>query len=121
MKRVFLVAAVLLASAGSALADPYANYYGNTVSITGSDGTKVATYVNADMTWEQHVGSMATKGTYAWKDATTACFTQTDPTPKSPDQATVCFQNQSAHNVGDSWTVTGGDGKPIAITLVAGR
>ena len=120
MKRVLLVAAVLLASAGSALADPYATFYGNTVSITGSDGTKITTYINADMTWEQHVGSTATKGTYAWKDGTTACFTQTDPAPTA-SQAPVCFQNQAAHNVGDSWSVTGSDGKPVAITLVAGR
>jgi opacity protein-like surface antigen len=122
MKRILIAGAAFLALAGAAqAADPYANFYGNTVNITGSDGTKVTSYVNADMTWEQHAPAGVVKGTYAWKDATTACFTQTDPAPKSADGATVCLPNQTAHNVGDSWTVAGGDGKPVTVSLTAGR
>jgi hypothetical protein len=123
MKRILLAGAALLALSGTALAaDAYANFYGNTVSITGSDGSKVTSFVNQDMTWEQHwANGMVTKGTYAWKDATTACFTQTDPAPKSADQGPVCLQNQAAHNVGDSWSVAGADGKPVTVSLTSGR
>ena len=123
MKRILLAGAAFFALSCAALAaDPYAAFYGNTVSITGADGTKVTSFVNADMTWEQHAPSGAVvKGTYVWKAATTACFTQTDPAPKSPDGATVCLPNQTAHNVGDSWSVAGGDGKPVTVSLTAGR
>lgn len=123
MKRVLLAAAALVALASVAqAADPFASMYGNTVTITGADGTKVTSFVNQDMTWEQHMpDGMTVKGTYAWKDASTACFTQTDPAPKSPDQETVCLPNQTAHNVGDSWSVPGRDGKPVTVVITAGR
>jgi len=123
MKRVLLFAAAFVFAGGTAMAgDIYANLYGNTVTITGSDGAKLTTYVNQDLTWENHMsGSTTAKGTYYWKDATTACFTRVDPAPKSPDQATVCLPNQTAHNVGETWTVSGADGKPVTITLTAGR
>ena len=123
MKRVLLAAAALLVAGGSALAaDTYANFYGNTITITTSDGSKVTAYVNADMTWEQHMPDGTTlKGTYAWKDATTACFTQTDPAPKSAQDAPACLPNQAPHNVGDNWSVIGNDGKSAALSLTAGR
>ena len=122
MRRILLTGAVFFALTGAALADdPYQAMYGNTVTITGSDGTKVTTFVNQDMTWEQHgPNGMVVKGTYAWKDATTACFTQTDPAPKGNAQP-LCLQNQTAHNVGDTWSVSGMDGKPVTVTLSAGR
>ncbi|HKD23195.1 MAG TPA: hypothetical protein VKB71_14355 [Rhizomicrobium sp.] len=122
MKSILLAGAALLAMAGVAQADPYAAMYGNTVTITGSDGMKLVTYVNQDMTWEQHnANGTVMKGTYAWKDATTACFTTTDPAPKTPSQTPMCLPNQVAHNVGDSWTVAGGDGKPVTVAISAGR
>lgn len=123
MTRILLAGAALLAMVGVAqAADPYAGMYGNTVTISASDGAKLTIFINQDMTWERHDanGSVA-KGTYAWKDATTACFTQTDPAPKSAGQEPACFPNQMAHNVGDSWTVQGMDGKPSTLALTAGR
>jgi hypothetical protein len=123
MTRILLAGAALFALAGVAqAADLYSAMYGNTVTITGPDGAKVMAYVNQDMTWERHGsdGSVV-KGTYAWKDATTACFTQTDPAPKSPDQATFCLPNQMVHSVGDSWTATGADGKASTVAITAGR
>lgn len=123
MKAAALAVFALGLMPAAALADdPYAAMYGNTVTITTANGAKVISYVNPDMSWEQHVeGGVVVKGTYAWKDATTACFTQTDPVPKSPDHATVCLQNQTAHAVGDSWSVQGNDGKPVTVTLTSGR
>ena len=76
MKRILLGLSALALSAGVAHADPYANLYANTLSITGSDGSTSTVFVNQDMSWEQHLPKgMVLKGTYAWKDAQTACFT----------------------------------------------
>jgi hypothetical protein len=122
MRRILLAGAALLAMAGMAqAADPYSGVYGNTITISGADGAKLTIFINQDMTWEQHAANgTVLKGTYAWKDATTACFTQTDPAPKSAETP-ACFPNQMAHNVGDTWTVQGMDGKPATLTLTAGR
>lgn len=123
MKHALLATAALLALAGTAhAADPYASWYGNTLTITGSDGSKLTVFVNADMSYEQHFANGAVeKGTYAWKDASTACYTQVDPAPSSPDKATNCFPDQVAHNVGDTWTTQMPDGKTYSLTLTAGR
>lgn len=121
-KRIGIAAVVLALSAGAAFADPYAAMYGNTLVVTGPDGTKSAAFINQDMTYEQHLadGSII-KGSYAWKDAKTACFTQIAPPPKSAGAATACFSGQGDHNVGDTWTVTGDDGRQSTLTIVAGR
>ncbi|MBU6297538.1 MAG: hypothetical protein KGJ79_09880 [Alphaproteobacteria bacterium] len=122
MKPIFpaAVAAVLLLTVAAA-ADPFANAYGNTVTQILPDGTKMITYINADMTWEQHIGDHAMKGTYAWKDATHACFTLVDPVPADPAKATSCSEIKGDHKVGDTWTETMPDGKTITISLTAGR
>ena len=123
MKEVFALATVVLIGFGGTAqaADPYAADYGNTLAVTGADGTKSTAYLNQDMTWEQHLANgPVIKGTYAWKDATTACFTQTDPAPKA-DQAPICLSGQTAHAVGDTWSVTSSDGKTSTMTLTAGR
>ena len=121
MKRSFLFAAVAaLAVAAAAQADPLAGAYGNTVVRTMPDGTKATTYFNADKTWEEHNGAVTTKGTFAMKDDTHVCMTQTDPAPADPAKATTC--NEAAdHKVGDTWTGTTPDGKPVSLTITAGR
>jgi hypothetical protein len=122
MKRILLAASVLALSAGVAHADPYANLYGNSLSMTGADGTKSTVYINQDMSWESHLANgTVLKGTYAWKDATTACFTVVTPPPKSADMATNCYAAQAGHNVGETWTMNGPDGKPNTLTIIAGR
>lgn len=123
MKKILLVsAAVALCSGAAQAADLFAGEYGNTLSITAADGSKSSVFINQDMTWEQHGANGAVvKGTYSWKDATTACFTVVTPAPKSPDQATACYGNQAAHVVGDSWTMATPDGKSSAMTITAGR
>jgi hypothetical protein len=65
------------------------------------------------MSLEQHLAnSTVLKGTYAWKDPTTASFTDVTPPPKSPDRATTCFNAQDEHKLGDTWTMNESDGKP---------
>ena len=119
MKHILLAAvAVTMASE----ADPLSGAYGNTLTRTVPDGTKMIVYVNADRTWEQHTGAVVIKGTYAWKDATDVCFTLTDPAPAEPAKATNCFVAKDEHKVGDVWTDPMPDGKGVITNaLTAGR
>jgi hypothetical protein len=122
MNRFVVAAAAFLMSAGVAHADPFAGMYGNTVTITGPDGSKSTAYVNADMTWEQHTANGAVmKGTYAWKDAGTVCFTLTDPAPKAGDAAPNCSPVPAAHKAGDTWTETGPKGETMTYSVTVGR
>ncbi|MGH6871803.1 MAG: hypothetical protein ACREHE_09870 [Rhizomicrobium sp.] len=113
----------LAAFATSASADPFAAAYGNTVTQTLPDGKKMVIYVNQDGTWEQHMADgTVVKGTFAWKDATHACFTQTDPAPKDPAHATGCNEIKGDHKVGDTWTEAMGNNQGnITMSITAGR
>lgn len=120
MKRILIAAAALALTAGVALADNLAGYYGNTVISTGPDGKATKVKINKDGTYSSVLpDGKTTKGTWAWKDPTTACFTQTDPAPAA-GQGPACFPID-AHKVGDSWTGKTPDGKvEIKYSLVAG-
>ncbi len=123
MKRIALGLAALAISTVAAQADDlFASAYGNTVTQTRPDGSKVVIYVNADKTWEQRMSDgMVMKGTYTWQDASHACFTVTDPAPKDPAHAASCNEIKGDHKVGDTWTETTPDGKTITMTITAGR
>ncbi|HUJ47825.1 MAG TPA: hypothetical protein VLV55_11885 [Rhizomicrobium sp.] len=121
MTRIILVAAMIAASTVVAHADPMTGMYGNTLKMTGADGKSSTVYVNQDMSWEQHMADASTiKGTWMWKDATTACFTQTDPAPK-PDMKPYCTVI-NPHNAGDTWDEKDAQGKVMmSYSLSAGR
>ena len=119
-KLLGAVAAVLVVST-AAQADRFSVAYGNTVTQTLPNGTKMITYINPDKTWEQHVGNHVTKGTYMWKDDTHACFTVSDPAPADPSKATNCSEIKGDHKVGDTWTEPMQNGQPITISITAGR
>ena len=122
MKRIALGLAAVLLPTAAANADPFAVAYGNTVTQTMPDGSKMTIYVNADKTWEQHRDGKVMKGTYSWKDDTHACFTETDPAPADPSKATNCSEIKGDHKVGDTWTETMPDGKTaITMSITAGR
>ena len=124
IRTVALAAAVMFAATAAAQAeDLFAAAYGNTVTQTMPDGTKVEIYVNPDKTWERHMaGGKVIKGTYAWKDASTACFTVTDPAPADPSKATGCDTIEGNHKVGDTWTETiPNNGGTITMAIKAGR
>ena len=122
MKRIILAAAACLAISSAAQANPFDAAYGNTVTQTMPDGTKIVIYVNADNTWQQTMGGKIVKGTFSWKDATNVCFTVTDPAPADPAKATNCNEIKGEHKVGDTWTETMPDGKTkITMTITAGR
>lgn len=123
MKRIALgLAAVLLSTAAAQADDLFAVAYGNTVTQT-MNGKTTTIYVNADRTWEQHRpdGSVV-KGTYAWKDDHTACFTLTDPAPADPSKATNCNTMEGNHKVGDTWTENLPNNQgTITMAITAGR
>lgn len=123
MNRLAIAAATaLLLLSGTAYADPFANFYGNTVQYASPDGSKTSIFVNQDMSYEVHTGNGGVlKGTYAWKDATTACFTQTDPAPQAQQPNPQCYSYQATHTVGETWAETGPDGKSTQVSLIAGR
>ena len=123
MKSVFLVAAAAVLLASAAHADPFATIYGNTVTTTAPDGSKVVTYVNQDGTWERHApDGTVMKGTFAWKDAQTACFTVASPPPAQGQAVTpMCRAFTGTHNVGDTWTDTDPKGNVYSSTITAGR
>jgi len=123
MTRIALgLAAVLLSMPAAQAGDLFAVAYGNTVTQTMPDGSKTIIYVNADKTWEQHMGGKVIKGTYSWKDDTHACFTETDPAPADPSKATNCNEIKGDHKVGDTWTETMPDGKSsVTMAITAGR
>ncbi|MBP6010759.1 MAG: hypothetical protein KBA31_00910 [Alphaproteobacteria bacterium] len=120
MKRILLAAAALALTAGVALADNLAGYYGNTVVITAPDGKVTKSKVNADKTYSSVLpDGSTTKGTWAWKDDKTACFTQTEPAPAA-GTAPACFPID-ARKVGDTWSTKTPDGKAeVKYALVAG-
>jgi len=121
MKRILLAAAAVVAVSSAAQADQFAAAYGNTVTQTLPDGTKSVVYVNPDKTWESHMGANVVKGTYMWKDDTHACFTVISPAPADPAKATNCNEIKGDHKLGETWTDTTPDGKPITMTITAGR
>ena len=122
MKRIALgLAAVVLSTAAAQADDLFAVAYGNTVTQV-YNGKTTTIYVNPDKTWEQHADGKVVKGTYAWKDDKTACFTVTDPAPTDPSKATNCNTIEGNHKVGDSWNETLPDNKgTIAMSITAGR
>jgi hypothetical protein len=120
MKRILLATALVAFSAGAAMADNLAGYYGNTVVQTTPDGKVTKSKVKADKTYSSVLpDGTATSGTWSWKDATEACFTQTAPAPAA-GQAPICYK-VDPRKAGDKWEVTSPDGKvTVKFELVAG-
>ena len=120
MKRILLATALVAFSAGSALADNFAGFYGNTVAVTAPDGKVSKTKVKADKSFETtNADGTKTSGTWAWKSPTEACFTQVSPAPAA-GTAPACF-NIDPRKVGDKWETKTPDGKAvIKYELIAG-
>ena len=125
VSRLVLAAGAVAVMTGAAQAeDLFAAAYGNTVTQTMPNGSKSIIYVNKDHTWEQHnADGNVMKGTFAWKDDHTACFTMVDPAPKDPAKATNCNTIKGpAHKVGDTWSEKLPDNKgTITMAISAGR
>jgi hypothetical protein len=123
MRNIFLAASVVLLIAVPSLAadDIMAGYYGNTVVSTGGMA-EIHTHYRADHSFDL-TGSMlgmskSFKGTWALDGKGNVCRTFTGEMP--PNTVNPFCSPLDAHKVGDSWTVTGKDGKTRQATLVAG-
>jgi hypothetical protein len=123
MRHANIFAAAMFAIAATAAqADPFEGLYDNTATSTGPDGKGYTYYINKDGTFEGHFPSGRTiKGTYAWKDAATACFTVTDPAPAAGENATNCRPFPETYHAGDSWTEKDAQGMTFTNTITAGR
>jgi hypothetical protein len=110
--RLFVsVLVALVAFTGAALADPFANFYGNTVKIAGAAGER-SVFIDEGGTYSQKLpdGSTA-EGKYE-VNGDTACFLG--------GEQPYCVAAE-ARNVGDTWELTAPDGSKETATLVAGR
>jgi hypothetical protein len=110
--RLFVSALVaLFAFTGAALADPFANFYGNTVNVVGPTGERQV-YIDEGGSYSQKLpdGSTA-EGKYEI-NGDTACFLGGEEPYCVPAQA---------REVGETWELTAPDGSTETATLVAGR
>lgn len=118
MRLLFSVLVASVAFTGAALADPNANFFGNTVVITSTSGVTKA-MVNKDNTYSTVLPDGKTvKGTWAAAGDQT-CYTQADPAPAA-DAKPFCTPNE-ARNVGDTWESKGPDGTPVKFALQTGQ
>ena len=93
-------------------ADPFAHFYGNTVSIENPAGSRTV-LIDDDGSYSQVLADgTTTEGTWA-VDGDNACFTQGENPP-------YCVTAVERH-VGDTWELTAPDGTKETATLVAGR
>jgi hypothetical protein len=120
--RIAMILATIAVAVAAAQADPFEGLYGNTVTSTSPKGKVYVYYFNKDGTFENHYPSGGVfKGIYVWKDATTACFTVTDPPPAPGENTTNCRPFTQTHHVGDVWTETDSDGVVFTNAITAGR
>lgn len=111
MRLLVSVLVALFAFTGAALADPFANFYGNTVKVTGAAGER-SVFIDQGGSYSQKLpdGSTA-EGKYEI-DGDTACFLGGEQPYCVPAQA---------REVGETWELTAPDGSTETATLVAGR
>ena len=111
MRLIVSVLVALIAFTGAALADPFANFYGNTVKVAGPAGDRLV-FIDEGGTYSQKLpdGSTA-EGKYE-VNGDTACFLGGEQPYCVPAQA---------REVGESWELTAPDGSTEQATLVAGR
>jgi hypothetical protein len=110
---IALVSTLLACNAASADSSVL---YGNTLQVTFADGVVAKAHFNADGTYSETRGASTVKGTWTAADGK-MCLTQVEPAGGPVNFCTP----EITHKVGESWTATGPGGKPVSLTLVAGR
>ena len=122
MQTIAFAAAAFLMAGAAPSPDPLAGLYGNTATSTSPNGKTTLYYFNPDGTFANRFPSgRMIRGAYAWKDATTLCFTVTDPPPAKGETDTNCRPFTVAHRVGDTWTETDSEGVKYTNSVKAGR
>ena len=113
MRFLISVIVATFALTGAAFADPFANFYGNTVSIENPAGTR-SVLINEDGSYTTILpDGTSTESTWSI-DGDTACFGV--DTAEEP----YCVPATS-RTVGETWELTAPDGTVETATLVAGR
>lgn len=110
--RLFVsVLVALFAFTGAAFADPFANFYGNTVKVVGPAGERHV-YIDEGGSYSQKLpdGSIA-EGKYEL-DGDTACFLG--------GEEPYCVP-AAAREIGETWELAAPGGATETATLVAGR
>ena len=119
MRTILMAGVISLGLAGTAMADPMAGAYGNTVTITYPNGVAAKMMIDADGAYTT-VGPDGSKAKGTWKAADgQTCFTQIDPAPPA-GMAANCSPTVE-HKAGDSWDAPGPNGSTLKIAIVAGR
>jgi len=118
MKRVLLTAVAFAFSTGIAFAgDPMAAFIGNTLKVTGPDGTTKIWY-KADKTYSA-VDAKGTKMSGTWELAgDQLCTVQKDPAPPAGHEKNCGAVGD--RKVGDSWDSPAPNGQKLTLSLVAG-
>jgi hypothetical protein len=115
--RVLILGAVAALCAGAAMAkEPASESFGNTVEITDSSGATTKRYLDADGTLTVVDPSGAkTVGKWFMKDGDATICNKLGTAPEE------CYPYAADKNVGDSWETPGPDGKPVKVSIKAGR
>jgi hypothetical protein len=126
--RVLALAGAAVLFAGAALADdPMANTYANTVMTKDhATGQSAMLMFNQDMSYtakgtDANGQPVSYTGTWMLKEGgKTICLTPNVPAG-SPNAPKPSCSPLSAHNVGDSWTVTNDQNQTFDVSITAGR
>ena len=113
MKRpVWFFAMLFGAAVAGASDDPLANFYGNTLTVTGTEGTTKLWY-QADKTFTgiDHTGQ---KISGTWKATATQLCTYVKGAKGH------CGRNVGVHQVGEKWEEARPDGSKVYLSLTAG-
>jgi hypothetical protein len=116
MKKLLGAAALAAATvfAGAALAnDTLDATFGNTVTVTNSEGAVVSYYMNEDGTYSMTAGEDTINGTWTEADG------QVCLTPEGGEEA--CSPVVDGKSVGDTWEGEGSDGSTLTFAIVEGR
>lgn len=112
-KTLWIVAMLLGAAACAADTDPLVNFYGNTLTVTGTEGTTRLWYTaDGAFTGIDHRGERI-RGT--WKATPTQLCTYVEGAKEH------CGRNVGVHQVGEKWDDTRPDGSKVHLSLTAGN
>ena len=127
MRYAMLAIGLLLGSSSAALAGEEAmtNLFGNTVIATSQAG-ELRVHYKPDHSFsgraEGPMGKYDIRGTWKLDDKGNLCRTySTTGNDLPPGLPNPYCAPLAAHNVGDTWTVVGQDGRTAEVKLVAGR
>ena len=117
MRLLLTVLVAVFGFAGVAQADPFANFYGNTVTVSNPTAGERKVLIDEGGTYTQ-VTSDGTSASGKWAvDGDNACFTQDAAEAGAAPYCTAA----TARSVGDSWDMTAPDGTAEKAMLSAGR